>query len=114
MAFAAIGMKCDWNFCHPGSIQAGLDNHFRGELHSGAPLMEILLKGPAETAKAAVDVMNGSAKPPPRQKSEHWISPPAVQKRHGSRQDFAAPAWEATPLNQIVSLLQLGKDFTDF
>src|SRR5207249_4233763 len=96
------------------SIEAGLDDHFGGEFHPCASLIEAVLEVPGEAAQAAVNVMDRRLEPPARQAREHRIAQPAVEKRHCAGQDRAATACETATLDQCVTFAQLGDDARDF
>src|SRR5207244_6252700 len=91
MGLAAVGVERNGYLSNPLVQQAGLDDHLRGEFHSGTPLIEALEEFFAKSAQATINIVDGRLKPPPHKQRKERIPQPAVDRRHGAPQD-SAPA----------------------
>src|SRR5688500_7242036 len=87
-----------------------LDDHLRGEFHSGAPQLETIDQRPLEAPHAAVDVMNGDIEHSSRHQRKHRIAEPPVQPGHRTGSNRASARGQATALYQVVALSQLCRE----
>jgi hypothetical protein len=71
-------MQSDWNLGDFFAMQAGLDDHLRGELHSSATLIEPSVHGLGKTAQATVNVVDRGMEPFPDEKRKKRIANPAM------------------------------------
>ncbi len=106
VTLAAVGVQGDGHLADARACEARLDDHLGGELHSGAPLVELLVQRLREAAKAAVDVVDGRAEPAPRDPREHRVAEPAMQARHRAGQHASAARLEAATLHEVVPLAE--------
>src|SRR5258705_11969156 len=101
VGFSAVGMKMNGDFGDFGLVEARLDDHFGGEFHSGAALVELLIEVFAEGAEAAVDVVDGGAEPAAGEEGEHGGAPPAVEGGDCAGEDGAAAGGERATLDRV-------------
>src|SRR5260370_17483756 len=94
---AAVRMECDGNIQDPSSLQAGLDDHFRRELHSRATLPKPLVQLLREAPQPAIHVVNRRVKPMPGQEGEERIAKPTVNEGHPPRQPPPPPLLHPPP-----------------
>src|SRR5260370_23118053 len=104
---AAVRMECDGNIQDPSSLQAGLDDHFRRELHSGATLPKPLVQLLREAPQPAIHVVNRRVKPMPGQEGEERIAKPTVKEGHRSGKHPPAARLQPASLDELVSLSKL-------
>jgi hypothetical protein len=74
-----------------------------GELHARATLVESIVQLAAESAQAAVHIMDRGAKPAPHQPRQHRVAEPAVRAGHGAGHHRAAAGRQSAALDQVVS-----------
>ncbi len=63
MGFAAVRVEGDGHFLNLGLEEGGLDDHFGGEFHSCAALVQAVEQILAKAAHAAVDVVDLGPEP---------------------------------------------------
>ena len=110
----SVFVEGDGNLGDTGFGQAGLDDHFCGELHSRALLVEGVVKFAGKTSHAAINIMDGSVKPCAHHEGEHRIADPAMGPRHGAWGDFSAAGGEAAALDKIETLSDFAGEFWNF
>src|SRR5580700_5365660 len=89
------------------AVEAGLNDHFGGEFHSGVAVF-------GESAKAAINIMNFHAEPGAGHHREHWVAAPAVQEGHGAGKDGPAAGREPATLDEVKPLPEFCDDAGDF
>src|SRR5205814_7896068 len=95
-------------------IETRLDDHFGGEFHSGAALVEAVVEIFAEGAQAAVDIVYGRAEPPAGEEGEHGVAPPAVEEGHCAGEDGSAACGEAAALHEVEAFAEFVDEFGYF
>ena len=108
-----ILVQRDGNLGDVALKEAGLDQHLRRELHSGAAEVQVVVEVAPERAHAAVDVAHRHIEPHVGHAGEHGIAEPAVRRRHGTGHDRSAAARQPAALHDVVALLQLVVEITD-
>src|SRR5467141_1908213 len=96
MGFTAVGMQSNGHFSNVRAVERGFDHHFGGKLHPGASLVERLIVFFREAAQSTINVVYVRFEPPARKETEHWVTPPAMQKRHRSGKHFTTTRRQAT------------------
>ena len=103
MALPAVGMQRNRDFADLRAGEARLDDHFGGELHARAPLIQTLVQRLREAAETAVDVVDRCAEPSTRDAREQRVAKPAMQPRHRARQHASSAGPEPAPLHELVA-----------
>src|SRR6266566_9859639 len=69
----SVGVQSNRDLGDFFAMQAGFDDHLRGELHSSATLIEPFVHGPGKTAQATVNVVDRGMKPFPDEKRKNGL-----------------------------------------
>ena len=114
VALAAVGVQGDGYLGDAGALHARANDHFRGEFHAGAALLEFVVMAARETPHAAVNVTDGKLEHHSGQAREKRVSQPAMKEGHGAGHDPPAAAGQAATLYQVVARPQLFDELGDF
>src|SRR5262245_12799008 len=114
VGLAPVWMQGDWNLADPGTTEARLYDHFGGELHTCAALLQAFIVDLREATHAAVDIVNGSLEPSPRHRGKYWIAQPAMRERHRARFYGATACRKPTALHKIVPFTKPVHKFWNF
>src|SRR5205823_12900699 len=76
--YASVAVQSDGHLGDFFAVQASIDDHLRGELHTCATLGKPVVHGLGETTQTAVIVVDRCAEPSLYEKGKNWIANPTM------------------------------------
>jgi len=102
-AAASVGAKRRRDFGDTQTEERGLDDHFGGELHAGGAEFEAIVGVAGKSAKAAMEIADGTTEEEATDAGEDGVAEVAVFPRHGAGLDAAE---EAVAHDEVVAFAE--------